>query len=607
MHDRVRYRLSDPDVPHPRSFLCPVAYFLVDRQWFRVRSHIFVSGLEQTICETISTNSVRILDRVSLAKPGRPLKETMPDSSKFGPVKPCDANDVDFFDKLPIFYSRGAFYGSAGIVHSEAVLVTPGNFAELKSKIGACSSFAELVGCFQAQASVPILPRGTMLLSSKICAADAEDRDAAITACSAISDSAASALTSQMLGDAWKANRLYREDGNKKRIKEEELPLGLGRRDPERTLEDIRHDIKGCRPFSVKHLALVNVWNARGDLVATSPGGGVPVDFLDGGDADEEIEPLDFPSSFSDEVFFAALRPAQRQLQYEMFCIQLERIGRQDLIPSIVLNDIYRWGDRGCSILPDPGFPVYDIELRIPIGRTEAVEIDVGGRGGAAKSDNHPDPPAENDMWVDVTLRLDFGWFNWRASIQFAAADGVEWGSSLDDGFRHFSSAVVASCPIFPDRAILRNGDKYSSKMTNRITFASAEQCAAAVKTMNDLQSIFTPTDGAGPRFPIEAIHQDPETLVSRCPQYESTHAILSAPLEKLAFVIDMGEKSRAVDSEEFGDAEESGAIRTARGSGVPFWKTVDMVNSAEYRAYHGLGEDAKDTLQYELYVSVKD
>ena len=509
----------------------------------------------------------------------------MPGFAKFVPVKPCDATDFDFWDELP----NSDFSGSAGNVHSEAVLLTPANFAEIKARIAVCSSFeqfagwsqeesglfvGEFVGGSQTQSLIQVLPRGTMLLASKICAADVEDRDAAIVACSAISNVPASALTSQMLENAFAANCLYqdsysswpysswqkRESGNRKRIKDSSRCFHRF----ESELEDIRQDIRDMRPFSVKHIVQMNVWNMRGDLVATSPGGGVPVDFLLGGrrsvgDCDES--PLEHPSFFVDEVFCAALRPAQCQLQYEMFCIQLERVGRQDLVPSIIQNGIGNLEDT-------------DIELRVPIGRTEAVEIDFDSHGGAAKSDNDP---GEDGICVDVALKSRLYWdsaIDWYASIKCATAGGV----------RYFSLAEVSVCPASSGRVMLcKNKEDPRSKTTmgtGRITFASVAECAAAVKTIHDLQSILAPDEAT--RAGIV------EALVSRFPQYESTHAILSVPLKKLAFVLDMGEKSSAV------------------ALGTHFYKTVDMVNGAEYRAYHGFEAGAGDTLQYELYVSVK-
>lgn len=500
------------------------------------------------------------------------------------------ADGLDFSDNIPGF-------STAGIIHCQAALLTAANFAEFKSKIALCEEFGEFVGLSQSFSRV--LPRGTMMLASKVSEEDERKRNAAIVACSACSDAPASGLTSEMLEKAYRSNVLYQQPKSRERLRKcfpeinhEALRVQL---EFESKLDLIRNMLKEERPFSVKHLIQFNVRNIRGDLVAASPGDLSLFDFLV--DADLRVNAEHRPPSldFGQEVFYGALRPAQCQLQYEKLCIRLEKVGRQDLIPSIVQADL---STRSTS---------YEcITLRIPFGRAQSVDIDFGGAltysneydstlyYDAMRVVRNYDPSSTvryRDVWADVVLHLDERVFAWDFSLSYACSgrrrqSETATTSSSSIGVRRLACSLepVTVCPASSSRAMLCSDTCYDRirarhvDFTNKVVFTSAAECVAAVKTISDLQSAFATDESTGASID--------QTLINRSPHYETTHTILSSPFREMRFVLDMGGEGWALSP------------------GADFFPTVDMVNSSAYRAYHELGERS-DVLQYELFVNV--
>ena len=120
-------------------------------------------------------------------------------------------------DDLPPVFREFALHecpelpGSAGILLSTGILVTPTNFAEVKAGISTCSSFDDFVKNFSSQElrSSQILGRGTMIVTTEVAEKEAATRADVTSDFAACNSVPPSALTSKMLAKASEASRMY--------------------------------------------------------------------------------------------------------------------------------------------------------------------------------------------------------------------------------------------------------------------------------------------------------------------------------------------------------------------------------------------------------------
>ena len=455
--------------------------------------------------------------------------------------------------------------GSAGILHSTGVLLTPSDFAELKEKIATFSSFDELAANFSSR----VLTRGTMVIKT-VSADKAEDeRAAVVTECLSCSNVPTSTLTTDMLEEAEEAVSEHKggEFYRRRRPTAEEI------RSVEGALEKVRAELAARHDsFSVAHAMQINVKSLTGEIVAKS--GVEMVEFLGPGCCkDEQNCPVcerrrkdEQECPACEKIILLALQPVVCRFQHELLRIILDNIGRPDLVNQIrVLDAQPQHTGRGPHLM-----------LRIPLGRAKGVTFDIREyhfqRGLEFGEDQYDQ--LDVDLWLNIRS-ADFC-YGWTQDIQCgrAAPNTPDfWGETHWGDFRD----SVSVCPDDPAAMLCAlHHSRFRHLLTDRAVFASAAECRTAVKTIKDLQTAF----GAG------NVEEAAQAAAERCPEYHKTHSILRAPYEKLAFVLDMGGESRELERN------------------TSLVETVDWVNSEEYRSYHELAQ--QEVLHYAVYVSVK-
>ena len=300
----------------------------------------------------------------------------------------------------------------------------------------------------------------------------------------------------------------------------------------------------------------INVYNTRGDIVAAHP--------------PQSLKLLDHTSGSGREapfvntgLYWSIMLPAVRQLQYEMLQIWAEKMGRHDLCPSVdglmyEVEDVYDDGEQ------EYGY----YEMKIPLGRVRDVK--------EQSSRRRPTRIRCRDVDAHLKIRTTCH-LGWDASIHVVGQDVSETSFSF-----YRADRVERSDGSHPCRMILVSGQ--SQRLRSRsFDFETEEEYETAIVLVSTLLELLAENDSS-----------ILEELLRRCPQYESTHVMLRAPLVDLsgsdlfAYVLDMG-----ADSVEIKDDTTLSEL-------------IDVVNSEAYRTYHGLGaSSSKDCLLFELYVSL--
>ena len=451
----------------------------------------------------------------------------------------------------------------AGVLHSGAVLMTPSLFAALQTKM--IGSFADLVSASRAVAASNVLDPGTMVLKPKDAQSQEDKRSAALdqhqlNLCNCV---APEALTTKMLQAAHDVAVEYAKDVF-------ESPYGRS------DLQEIREDVveNGGGDLVVARPVELTIRNLRGDDVASkireeplfaalcNPGNGPGTPII----------PL-----FRGTLFLA-LQSAVLRFQYEMLRVILERVGLrlQDLAGSIKFNE---------PEAPRLFFPLGGaMGLSFPSAgrsdpRHEGWDCDVG-QSGLRIGVLFARPTSDGD-----DRRPDFRYGTQRCIVTLDV-------SGLESFTQHVEGELVGSvavCSKRPSTAVFDTLGPVSRLLFFRrfepfeIVFASADECAAAVKVINDLRAAVANEAGLV------------QGVIEQHPHYEHTEGILRASFDDLAWVLDCGPNSWELHDN------------------TTLFETVDMVNSQEYREYHGFdgGNDGDSDgqpspLRYELFVSVK-
>ena len=302
----------------------------------------------------------------------------------------------------------------------------------------------------------------------------------------------------------------------------------------------------------------INVYNTRGDIVAAHPPRSLKlVDTTRGAET----------YFLRETLHYSTMLPAVRQLQYEMLQIWAEKIGRHDLCPSVdgLLYDVE--GYDGGQEQEEHGY----YEMKIPLGRVRTVREFSRGRRSMSCCVRCRDVDAH--LTIRTTCSLA-----WDVSIHFVGQDLSETSFRFHRG-AHWGSSGSLPCSID-----LRSNPAFRHELNRSLEFETEEEYETAMTLVSALQEFLAEDDSS-----------ILEELLRRCPQYESTHTILRAPLRRgshyvplFAYVLDMGADSVEITNE------------------TTLSELIDIVNSEAYRTYHGLEAGSSEgRLLFELYVSL--
>ena len=295
----------------------------------------------------------------------------------------------------------------------------------------------------------------------------------------------------------------------------------------------------------------INVYNTRGDIVAAHPPQPLKIFEFDR----QRILPGEVRFVYQ-TLHDSTILPAVRQLQYEMLKIWAEKVGRIDLVPSV---DSLQYDT------DDDGVEYGYYEVKIPLGKVRAVGVYNGG---------------DSDAFLKIRTGA-YRYLNWEVSVHYVASEKTSFSFNCTSHCRsggHPCSIVFSSVVGDWDVGGLGRVDA---------DFETEKEYETAMGLFSALQELLAEGDSS--------ILQE---LLQRCPQYESTHTILRAPLPNfvgnnsssgfLAYVLDMGADSVEITND------------------TKLSELIDVVNSEAYRTYHGLEAGSSgDCLLFELYVSL--
>ena len=484
--------------------------------------------------------------------------------------------------------------------------MTPSLFAALQTKM--IGSFADLVSASRAVAASNVLDPGTMVVKPKDAQSQEDERSAALDQLNLCNSVAPEALTTKMLQTAHDAAVAYangvfgdpdrrgRSDTNLQKIREEVVADGGGNlmvaRPVELTMRSLRgDDIVSKARGGPLFRALFKFQNPAEPILIPFCVRRPP------GTYTRPAPPMPVP--LFRETLFPALQSVVLRFQYEMLRVILERVGLQDLAGSIKFNE---------PETPKVFFPLggamglnFDSSFRKkPELRHEGWHYDVGQSTGlrigvlfAKRTPIRPRPEFGYGAQRFI-FTLDVSGLESMKNGDFVEKPGGE--RVAKKRIHHVGGELVGSvavCSARPATAVFDvlgqlegpvcfwSGGHHFEPF--EIVFASAHECAAAVKVINDLRA--AAADEAGLV----------QGVIEQHPHYEHTEGILRASFDDLAWVLDCGPNSWALHDN------------------TTLFETVNMVNSQEYREYHGFngGNDRDDDgqpspLRYELFVSVK-